>query len=324
MLETVLLLGLGLALTVKGGDSFVDGASWMARATGIPPFLVAATVVSLATTMPEMLVSALAAARGSPELSLGNAVGSVSCNTGLILGLSVLLLPGRAEGAPLRDKGVLLALAVLALMAFAIDGRLSWSEAVFLLILLGVLAAWCFLYLLLGVFLWNSLDQARRSPLAPGEEGAGGRRAAAVYLGRFLFGAAGLAAGAQLLVENGSVLALRLGVPESVIGLTLLALGTSLPELVTTLTALAKGQPSLSVGNILGANFLDLTAVPAVSAFAAGGSLPMGPELYRDLGAALLMLLAAVPPALSRGRFSRWQGALLLGLYGGYLFLLFR
>ena len=311
MLETVLLLGLGLALTVKGGDSFVDGAAWMARATGIPPFLVAATVVSLATTMPEMLVSALAAARGSPELSLGNAVGSVSCNTGLILGLSVLLLPGRAEGAPLRDKGALLALAVLALMAFAIDGRLSWSEAVFLLILLGV-------------FLWNSLDQARRSALAPGEEGAGGRRAAAVYLGRFLFGAAGLAAGAQLLVENGSALALRLGVPESVIGLTLLALGTSLPELVTTLTALAKGQPSLSVGNILGANFLDLTAVPAVSAFAAGGSLPMGPELYRDLGAALLMLLAAVPPALSRGRFSRWQGALLLGLYGGYLFLLFR
>ena len=311
MVEVLLLFGLGLVLMVKGGDSFVDGAWWIAQVTGIPPFIIAATIVSVATTMPELMVSVLAAAQGSGQIALGNAVGSVSCNTGFILGLSVLFLPGKVERRAFRDKGVLLVLAVLSLAAFAIDGRLVWSEGVFLLILLVV-------------FLKNNLDWARRAPFAPGEELDRDRRAAAVYLSKFVFGAVGLAAGARLLVDNGTVLARLLGVPESVIGLTLIALGTSLPELVTTIAALVKRQPSLSVGNIMGANFLDMTAVPAASAFAAGGTLPMErPGIFLDLGVVLALFLVMVPPALALGRFRRWQGAAMLGLYGGYVLSLF-
>lgn len=313
MAGVVLLFLLGLVLMVKGGDSFVDGAGWMARVTGIPPFVVAATVVSLGTTMPEMLVSVLAAAQGSGEMALGNAVGSVSCNTGLVLGISLLCLPGTVELRPLREKGALLLFAVAALLAFGIDRRLVWWEGVCLL-------------LLLLLFLKNDLDHTRRAAFPMAEEQPERTpHAAVIYLGKFLLGAVGLAAGARLLVDNGCTLARMIGVPESVVALTLVALGTSLPELVTTLTALAKGEASLSVGNIIGANFLDLTMVPAASAFAGGGILPMEPSRARvDLLAALVLLLVTLLPAWRKARFRRWQGALLLVLYAAYVVLLFR
>ena len=308
MTGVILLFLLGLVLMVKGGDSFVEGAEWMARVTGIPPFVVAATVVSLGTTMPELLVSTMAAAQGSGGMALGNAVGSVSCNTGLILGISLLFLPGRVDPRPLREKGTLLLLALLAMLAFGIDRRLTWGEGLFLL-------------LLLVVFLKNDVEAARRSPF-PLEEGAErSPHAAVVYIGKFLLGAVGLAAGARLLVDNGCILARLLGVPEAVVALTLVALGTSLPELVTTITALARGQSSLSVGNIIGANFLDLTLVPAVSSFAGGGVLPMDHPL--DLLMELLLLTVSLLPSVRKGRFRRWQGLALLVLYGGYITLLF-
>ena len=156
MTGVVLLFLLGLVLMIKGGDSFVEGAEWMARATGIPPFVVAATVVSLGTTMPELLVSSMAAAQGSGAMALGNAVGSVSCNTGLILGISILFLPGKEEPRSLREKGVLLLFALLAMLAFGIDGRLTWREGLFLLVILLL-------------FFKSNLDSARRC-LFPREE----------------------------------------------------------------------------------------------------------------------------------------------------------
>ena len=131
----LLLFGLGLVLTIKGGDLFVDGARWLAEITGIPKFIIAATVVSLATTMPELLVSAMASARGAYEMAMGNAIGSVACNTGLILGISVFFAPGVVERKSLMGKGILMAVAASFLMALAVDGRLSgWEAAV-----LGVL-----------------------------------------------------------------------------------------------------------------------------------------------------------------------------------------
>ncbi len=310
MVRVSLLFLLGLVLMVKGGDSFVEGAEWMARVTGIPPFVVAATVVSIGTTMPELLVSTMAAAQGSGGMALGNAVGSVSCNTGLILGISLLFLPGKVDLRSLREKGFLLLFALLAMLAFGIDRRLTWKEGAALLVLLLL-------------FIMNDITSARRG-LFPREESAAERslHAAAIYLGKFLLGAIGLAAGARLLVDNGTILARLLGIPEAVIALTLVALGTSLPELVTTITALCRGQSSLSVGNIIGANFLDLTLVPAASSLAGGGVLPMDHPL--DLLMALGLLLVTLLPAMRRGHFRRWQGGTLLGLYGGYLYLLFR
>lgn len=307
MAGVVLLFLLGLVLMIKGGDSFVDGAGWMARVTGIPPFVVAATIVSLGTAMPELLVSVLAAAQGSVGMALGNAVGSVSCNTGLVLGISLLCLPGQVQPRPLREKGALLVFAALLLLAFSIDGRLAlWEGA---LLLPPVL-----------LFLKNDLDQTRKNPFpADDQETQRTPGAAVLYIGKFLLGAVGLAAGARLLVDNGCILARLMGVPESVVALTLVALGTSLPELVTTLTALMKGEAALSVGNIIGANFLDLTVVPFASCVA-GGGLPMpSPHTQRDLLAVLGLLLVTLLPAWRKGKFRRWQGGVLLLAYGGYI-----
>ena len=160
-----------------------------------------------------------------------------------------------------------------------------------------------------------------------GEEGgerrkvSGGREVAA-NLVKFAVGAVGIVWGADLLVDNGSALAAMVGIPERVIGVTIIAVGTSLPELITTITAIAKKQSSLSVGNILGANIIDLTLILPLSSFVSGKPLPIAETSARiDLPACLLVGCIAVIPAMAAEKFRRWQGVLLLAVYGVYLFL---
>lgn len=303
------LLAAGIALVVKGGDLFVSGAVWIAEASGLPKFLVGATLVSLATTLPELLVSVMGAGKGQVDLAVGNAVGSVSANTGLILGLSALCLP---TAAPRRSIGVqmlLMALAAAVLYLLCRDGSLGVGPGA---LLLGIF----FLYL------WDGVASARGEGPAPAAAGLR-RRELPWQLLRFLLGLGGIVWGADLLIDSGSRLALRLGIPAGIIGVTLVAIGTSLPELVTTIAALTRGESALSVGNIIGANIIDLTLILPLCALLRGGSLPISPQgTALDLPACLaLVLLAAVPALLSR-RFSRLQGALLLAAYGGYLLLL--
>ena len=303
------LLAAGIALVVKGGDLFVSGAVWIAEASGLPKFLVGATLVSLATTLPELLVSVMGAGKGQVDLAVGNAVGSVSANTGLILGLSALCLP---TAAPRRSIGVqmlLMALAAAVLYLLCRDGSLGAGPGA----------------LLLGIFLlylWAGVASARGEGPAPAAAGLR-RRELPWQLLRFLLGLGGIVWGADLLIGSGSRLALRLGIPAGIIGVTLVAIGTSLPELMTAIAALARGESALSVGNIIGANIIDLTLILPLCALLRGGSLPISPQgTALDLPACLaLVLLAAVPALLSR-RFSRLQGALLLAAYGGYLLLL--
>ena len=239
LLASILFL-IGLGLIVKGGDLFVDAAVWMARASGMPQFLIGATIVSLATTMPELVVSSLAALHGNMEMAIGNAVGSVTANTGLILGLSVVMLPIAIVRRHFLFKGLLLVLSCAVLTWFCQDGSLTLPEA-------------CIMLALFVLFLTENILHARA--------GAGAqavsvrlhppRREIAGNLFFFLVGAISLVVGSRLLVDNGELLAIALGVPTRIIAITLVAIGTSLPELVTAVTALVKRQGSMSVGNIL-------------------------------------------------------------------------
>jgi cation:H+ antiporter len=174
---------------------------------------------------------------------------------------------------------------------------------------------------LLGVFLLGlaqSLWEARAGRAADGPSAAAGAGRGAMAL-RFCGGLAGILIGSQLLIRCGSALARLLGVPEAVIGVTLVAVGTSLPELVTALTAIARREAALSVGNILGANLIDLTLILPVCALLSGGEVPIGRQTTAlDLPVCLTLCLAAVLPPLAAGRLSRWQGAVLLGLYAAY------
>lgn len=311
---SVALFLAGLVLIVKGGDWFLDGAVWMAEASGVPRFLIGATVVSLATTLPELTVSLTGVLRGARDLAVGNAVGSVAANLGLILGIGVLWAPGAAARRQLAPRALLMTAAAVCLAALCRGGELAFP-------------GWLALAAILAAYLAGSIREARRGMEQRRQAMPQGRtvsrRRMVRELGLFALGAGAVALGSRLLVTHGSRLALLLGVPAGVVGSTVVAVGTSLPELVTTLTAVARRETALSVGNIVGANIIDLALILPACAAVSGGSLLIGPQTTGlDLPACLALCAAAIVPPLLTGRFHRWQGAALLGLYAGYLRLL--
>ena len=310
MYNALAMLLLGLALTVKGGDVFVDAAVWFAEALGVPKFLVGATVVSLATTLPELVVSLLAAARGSAGIAAGNAVGSVAANLGLILGISLCRAPAPLGDRSQGDRLLLMAGSAALLWLLCLGGTIAVPAA---LVPPGLCAA----------FLWRSAAQGRRRTREqPGEEPRPSPGRLAGCAARFLCGGAGIFAGARMLCDYGAALARLCGVSDGVIGATLVAVGTSLPELVTALTALSRGEGSLSIGNVVGANIIDLTLILPLCALAGGGRLALPwQSLTLDMPFCLGLCAVAVASPLLTGRFRRWQGAALLGLYGGYVAL---
>lgn len=311
----LLLFAAGLLCIIKGGDLFVDAASWIAEASGIPKFIIGATVVSFATTMPEMLVSIFAALQGNADIAVGNAVGSVTANVGLIMCVALICMECAMTRRQFGVKACLLLAAILALFGFTRDGQLSVLESVLILVIF------------VG-FLVESLIAARQeqgSELPAQEERPRiDKKSVLLNIGKFLLGAAGIVLGAQLLIDNGSALARMLGVPDAVIAATMIAIGTSLPELVTTLTAIKKKQASLSVGNIIGANIMDLTLIMPLCAVIQGKPMTVERQgMLLDIPACLIICAAALIPALVQGKFKRWIGYLIGGLYIAYLIIMF-
>ena len=306
-LFTVLLLfAAGLIFIIKGGDWFVDAATWIAEAFGIPKFIVGATVVSFATTLPEMLVSVFAALEG-------NAVGSVTANTGLIMCLSLVCMPCLMTRKQFGFKASLLLATIAVLFAFTRNGQLSVAQSVVILLFF---AAFLAENLMAGKREHGTEDVENRPQMT-------GKALARNLLG-FVLGAATIVLGAQLLIDNGSALAKMIGVPDSIIAATMIAIGTSLPELVTTLTAIRKKESSLSVGNIIGANIMDLTLIMPLCSLIQGRAMLVERQgMLLDIPACLIVTAAALVPALISGRFKRWTGFLIGGLYIAYLAVMF-
>lgn len=311
----VLLFAAGLVCIIKGGDLFVDAAGWIAEASGIPKFIIGATIVSFATTLPEMLVSVFAALEGNADIAVGNAVGSVTANTGLIMCLSLVCMTCLMERRQFGVKACLLLAAILSLFCFTRDGRLSVAEGLLVLVIFAG-------------FLAESLISARReqgTELKEDEERpAVSGKTVAGNIVKFVLGAAGIVLGAQLLIDNGSAIAALLGVPDAIVAATMIAVGTSLPELVTTLTAIRKRESSLSVGNIIGANIMDLTLILPLCSLILGKPLPVQSQgMLLDIPACLIICAAVLVPALWKGKFQRWMGFLAGGLYIVYLTVMF-
>ena len=307
----IILFVLGVILVVKGGDFFVDAASWIAERSGIPKIIIGATIVSLATTMPELLVSVIAATDGKVDMSIGNAVGSVTANIGLIMAIALISMPGVIRRSNYLVKSVLMVVAALIITVCGFTGAVSLPFSVVLL-------------LVFAVFMYENIHEAKKNITAKKSENDENvpvsRKILITNIAKFIIGALCIVLGSQLLVDNGSTLARLAGVPERVIGVTLIAVGTSLPELITTITAIIKKQSSLSIGNILGANIMDLTLIMPLSALISGQALPVSSVLARiDLPFCLIVSLIAVVPAMIRSKFSRWQGIVLLAAYAGYV-----
>lgn len=314
VITTCVLFVLGLALIVKGGDLFVDAATWMAEASGIPKFIIGATIVSVATTLPELIVSVIAAAEAQGDssgvsMAVGNAVGSVTANTGLIMGVSLLFAPLAVKRSEIGVKSVLLLVSVSVLMLLCWNGVLSVWEA-------GIVLALFFAFI--AENLWSASRQKELKEERP--KITGGELTKNILL--FVLGAGMLALGSNLLVDNGEYLAVDvLGVPTRIVAITMVAIGTSLPELVTAITALVKKQGSMSVGNIIGANIIDITVILPLCAFISGGSLPIADQncVRLDMPVCLAEVAVALIPTLIRRKFSRWQGLLMVTLYLAYL-----
>ncbi|MGI5900759.1 MAG: calcium/sodium antiporter [Christensenellales bacterium] len=303
----VIFFAAGLVMIIKGGDIFVDAARAIAGITGIPKIIIGATIVSVATTLPELLVSLLATAQGSPDFASGNAIGSVSANMGLILGVSLTAMPSPADRKSLLSKGLLMMASAAVLCILSLDESLTARDS---LLMLGMLS----------YFIYINIKSLKNQGCFGEERLLTSKKTKQRIVFRFALGAAAIAFGAHLLVEKGEALAHIMGIPGGIIGLTLVAVGTSLPELATTLSAIRKRESALSVGNILGANIIDLCLILPACSFLSGGQLPVSRTIaLLDIPFAVLLMSIAIIPALISGRFRRWQGVLMLILYGAYI-----
>ncbi len=372
MLISILLFAVGLVLLIKGGDWFVDGATGIAKRFNLPDIVVGATVVSIGTTLPEVMVSTTGALQGSGAMAYGNAIGSIICNTALIAAISITVNPGPVNVKSMKTPVLFFfgSAAIYCLAAYLLGTFPQWLGFVMLTVFVvytiltvrnglknpdaaseeeeeeesagmpwsglaivgavallvafsaqffgevtpvwfaGIMAVIALAYLLFGSKITFGVVEGERKLI--------------VELILLAAGAGIIAVGADLLVEHGQVIALGLGVPETVVALLFVALGTSLPELVTTITSLRKGRASLGVGNVIGANVFNLVLVSGVAVSLAPFDVPaesilrgtvLNMSKVVDIPVMLTVMLLMTVPALLRKKLGRWQGLLLLGIY---------
>lgn len=328
MIQAVILFIVGLILLIKGGDWFVDGATGIAERFHLPEILIGATVVSIGTTLPEVMVSATSALTGHGEIAYGNAIGSIICNAALIAAITIAVKPGPVDAGSLKLPMFFFfgAAVFYAGIAYA-SGYFSRGIGIVLLLIFVV-------YIVLTVKQMKVAPADKNGQAEDiGEVGAGEEGKESPLWKDFLLlvvGAALIAVGADLLVDNGTLIAQALGVPESVIALTFVALGTSLPELVTAITSLAKGHGSLSLGNVIGANLFNLVLVSGVSVTLSPFHIPQGSMLFGQNASLVLdipvmfgvMLLLALPAFLKK-KLYRAQGIALLAVYATFCVIQF-
>ena len=301
---------IGLLLICKGGDWFVDAASNLSEALGIPKSVTGATIVSFATTMPEIIVSVAAALKGHSIMAIGNAVGSVSANTGIILAISLFFLPVAIRREEYFLK-VVLYLGTLILL------WISFKDAIFD-------KADCLLLLLAGIlFLIENVKNAIcKKNKVPGERHYKKKKEIIVWktIIWFCIGAVAIVAGSEILVQSACTIAEKLHISEDIISVTIVAMGTSLPEFVTTITAIIKKESSLSVGNIVGANMIDSAFILPICTLLSGEKLPVSTQMARmDLPICILISVLALLPMLVRKEIKRRDGILVFSIYTAYL-----
>ena len=286
-----LIIAVTLYTLGKGADWLVDEAVALSTRWGLGKAVIGATIVSIGTTTPEAVVSVLSALQGKPGLALGNAVGSIICDTGLILGLASLIAPlplNRQLTSRLSNvqvgAGILL---VLACFPWASPAKV-FTQGGALPQLVGVVFV-----VLLGLYIWQSIRWASAVP-PDAEDGETDTEAAGSAVGtliKLILSIAVIVISAQILIPTVSHMAERLGIPKHIISATLVAFGTSLPELVTAITAVRRGHGALAVGNIIGADILNVLFVAGVSAAATDGGLQADGQFFQFLFPAMLFIL---------------------------------
>ena len=367
MLISVILFAIGLILLIKGGDWFVDGATGIAKRFHLPDIVVGATVVSIGTTLPEVMVSTTGALQGSGAMAYGNAIGSIICNTALIAAISIVCNPGPVNVKSMKTPAIfffcsaalycvasyflgefprwmgfmMLSIFVVYMVLTVRNGLKNpdaaaeeeeeeegedkgiWGEVALLaacaagIAFLSSVTTGILMVVAFAVYVFLKVKPANASGKALWEE--------LLFL---VIGAGVIAVGADFLVEHGQIIALELGVPETVVALLFVALGTSLPELVTTITSLKKGRASLGVGNVIGANVFNLVLVSGVAVSLAPFEVPcenfllntgLNMSLVFEIPVMLGVMSLMIFPTLASKKLARWQGIALLGIYAAFV-----
>ncbi len=320
------VIGLSLFVLGKAANRLVNEAVALSERSGVPKMVIAATVVSLGTTTPEAAVSVLAAIGGAPGLSLGNAVGSIICDTGLILGLACVVAPLTLDRTIVNRQGWIQLGAATALVlltfpwgrpasVFSEGGRLPQAAGVIFIAALGV-------YLYQSIrWVGSGVSRSETAALAPPVEARGANLAMIVL--RLVLALAFVVLSAQVLIPAVTAAAIRLQVPEGIIAATLVAFGTSLPELVTAVAAARKGHGEIAVGNVIGADILNVFFVAGASAAVTRGGLAADGHFFRVLFPMMLLVLVVfrIGIIFSRDRMRRGFGVILLAAYGVYLLI---
>ena len=318
LLGSLILFIVGVLLLIKGGDWFVDSAVGIAKRFRVPEIIIGATVVSIGTTLPEVMVSATAAINNNGAIAYGNAIGSIICNTALIAAITIAIRP-----APVNKKAIITPVifffvsVAIYLVAAYIFGRFDrW---------LGIVMLTVF-----GIYMATTIYSGFKNPVnnqnEDNDESAETSLVKDIIV--LIVSAALIAFGADMLEASSVSIATMAGIPTEVIGVTIVALCTSLPELVTAVTALVKGHGALSLGNIIGANIFNLVLVSGAAVTISPFVIPEGSKLFGFntsqileiplmVGVMALMTL----PALIKGKLHRWQGITLLGIYIAFVIL---
>ncbi len=315
MLLSLAAVIVGLALLVWSADRFVEGASATAHNLGVSTLIIGITIIGFGTSAPEILISIISVLEGTPDLAIGNAIGSNIANIGLILGVTALILPLGIASSLIRREYPILMAATLLLAWLLWDRQLNTFDG---LLLIGALL------LGMGYLIWYSLGDQGDAIEAELEQEiprmSTGRALAWTLVGLLL-----LIASSKMLVWGAVNIATALGISELVIGLTIVALGTSLPELAASIAGVRKGEPDLVIGNVIGSNLFNTLAVIGVPALMT--DFAVAPQAVdRDLPimfglTLLLMLLSFLPPGCCR--IGRFKGLLLLGGFVSYQLLLY-
>ncbi len=318
MTLVIILFFVGFFLITKGADIFIDCTVKIGRKTGISELILGATIVSFATTLPELTVSVFASIDNYTTMSLGNAVGSIICNTGLILGLVVIISPFKVDKNMFSSKSIILLISVLTLMVLGANGSISRGDGFILIVLLIV-----FMYSNIKSVSGKNRINSPNNMQSNSCDNIKSSKHENLKVGiLFVLGLIMMVVGSKLLVDNGVKIANSIGVPQGIISLTVIALGTSLPELVSSLTAIKKKHHGISVGNILGANILNIVSVIGISSLI--NDLPILSQNMRiDFEFMTIILLILILPTIKSGKLYRVQGLLLLSSYIIYITTLY-
>jgi len=312
VLQHLLFIALGIAGLYFGGEYLVDGASKLARTLGIPIAIIGLTIVAFGTSMPEMVTNIVAASRGTPDIAIGNVLGSNIANIAMILGLSAVVASKPLLTSMVwRDWIIMLGVAVLTYALLVIDGDLSRVDG--LILFSGII-----LYVLRAV--WTARSEHRETPEEHESHEHPEQHTTFRLVATVVFGLVLLIIGAQLTVDGAVGIARLVGISELVIGVTLVAVGTSLPELATSVVAARKGEQEIAIGNVVGSNIFNLLCILGVSGLLNPFKINNDALLYDGpimIGVSLLLGVL-----MRKGTLNKRDGSILLIAYGLFLALI--